>query len=1496
MAIILGSYAAGNLAYSSEPSDFFNGKIQITSLGCSDAQIDTDGDGIPDTVVDACTWNVNNIDNKKTISHVVIGLETCTIFAVGTEPDTDEIPQLDPTTLVFGQKWETEIMKGQNQDFTLYFLVPSDTHSLVPDVEDNESSVKTGKQISKAAVFGPACFLDITPPEITVVVSDATGDNGWNIDEVTVTWTVIENESPILSSSGCDNTVISIDTTGTTLTCTATSGGGTSSLDTRLIKLDTIVPTISGVLDPASPTGNAPWYTSNPDAVYTCGDVGGSGVFSCESNHTFSSEGADQNFVGTAVDVAGNENTFDVTGVFVDTIVPTISGVLDPASPTGNAPWYTSNPDAVYTCGDVGGSGVFSCESNHTFSSEGADQNFVGTAVDVAGNENTFDVTGVFVDTVAPTLIVPAAPAPIQATTINGEARTFDDPTGDDATSGMADTFPNCNPTSGSVFDIGTTTVQCESKDNAGLSTTGTFGAIVEPYVAFSSDETPSNGRGELTISHPDAFAALPADGTITATLSTDSGQHPDLLLQLSKDDTVPDNDRLFTAEVLFTPVGTIEDSTPEALGTEVGDIVTANYPGTVLTSTDTTSIGPPFNVGASSANAILDQLRWTSDVYYINQQAQVVTFRDFCNTNDQEFYTVSLASFVSPGNNIGFTPSLQLSEEPDGNGVFNTCNFLSDGILLTNTNDFNSSPIKLNVVDGGFIRTSDLASTPSGNSIRDSSIFTSPGNIPVDVGSAIPSTALGCGAGDDLDSDYLCDNTEKSTGLQNSHKGVTYRYHDNNLCPRLYDDPSDPFNDDTLNPRKCPDPKRKDLFVEIDWMQGHKPNRDTIIRVISMFDNANTGIPCSGCSSGINLHVRMSEELPIHQIRLPLDQEPNSDFVLGGLKQVKINSFGDQADRDLGEKGMIVYKNFWHYSLWVHQMLDTPLSAGYAEVGGDTTVISMGSFSGSVGSTAQQSASFAHELGHNLHLHHGGAQTDIVNGKPNYISLMNYGYEFLTLDPDRRLDFSRSKLNQLNENCLDETVGITKATPPTIRAVYGPGEVLRTDPLSSNENPIDWNRIGGAISTCVQRNINNLGIFDANLPGLQVLNGYHDWLNVNFDFRGPATFADGAQSLSPLLLPFQRIEPDPTNTQTPGNNDPIADAGPDQTVPEGTIVTLDSSGSSDVEDGTDLQFRLFDINNNGAPDEIGIDAEVTNEDPTTLIFVDDQGSNTITLFVWDFAERGDTDEVVITGTNVAPVVDAGADVTINENDSIDPYLATFADQGIIDINNIATIDWGDGSAIVDCDNTTCLTETVGQAPDLVAATPRVDLTGEVSGSHTYLDDDDDDMYTLTVTVTDKDGGVTSDSLIVTVNNVAPTVDAGADPAAVNEGDLVDFGVDTVSFTDPGTLDTHTATIDYETDGTIDVTIDSATSPFTIPAHPYADDTGGPFTVTVTVTDDDGGSHSDTLTVTVNNVAPTVDAGADPADANVGDLVDFGVDTVSFTDPGADTWIATIDY
>jgi hypothetical protein len=84
---------------------------------------------------------------------------------------------------------------------------------------------------------------DTTPPEITPSVVGTLGSSDWYTSDVVVGWTATDDESPVTSMSGCDPTTLSADTSGITLTCTATSAGGTSS-ESVTLKRDTTAPGI----------------------------------------------------------------------------------------------------------------------------------------------------------------------------------------------------------------------------------------------------------------------------------------------------------------------------------------------------------------------------------------------------------------------------------------------------------------------------------------------------------------------------------------------------------------------------------------------------------------------------------------------------------------------------------------------------------------------------------------------------------------------------------------------------------------------------------------------------------------------------------------------------------------------------------------------------------------------------------------------------------------------------------------------------------------------------------------------------------------------------------------------------------------------------------------------------------------------------------------------------------------------------------------------------
>ncbi|MDO8616611.1 MAG: PKD domain-containing protein [Dehalococcoidia bacterium] len=328
----------------------------------------------------------------------------------------------------------------------------------------------------------------------------------------------------------------------------------------------------------------------------------------------------------------------------------------------------------------------------------------------------------------------------------------------------------------------------------------------------------------------------------------------------------------------------------------------------------------------------------------------------------------------------------------------------------------------------------------------------------------------------------------------------------------------------------------------------------------------------------------------------------------------------------------------------------------------------------------------------------------------------------------------------------------------------------------------------------------------------------------------------------------------------------PVADAGGPYAVNEGSSVVLDGTGSY----SPDLDAITFQW----TPTLFFDGSTLTDSTTATPTFhAVDNGPHVVVLTVTD-DDGFDIDLEVVAVTNVDPAVSVGADATVDEGETFS-RAGSFTDPGILDTHT-ATVDYGDGT---------------GTQPLALTAAKTFTL------SHVYADDG---AYPVLVCVTDDDGGSGCDGLLVTVDNVDPTVAAGAD-AAANEGQTISLAPAT--FNDKGTLDTHTATIDWGDGAPVEPgTVSEA--PFGPPgstsgangsvagSHVYADD--GLYTVTVCVTDDDGGAACDALEVTISNVAPTVDAGADTT-VNEGAAV--SLDPATFNDRGTlDTHTATIDW
>jgi hypothetical protein len=122
--------------------------------------------------------------------------------------------------------------------------------------------------------------------------------------------------------------------------------------------------------------------------IFSCADQT-SGVSFCSVPFTLTTEGLNQTVSGEAIDLAGNSTTVSVP-VSIDKTPPTIAATQVPAPNSFN--WNNSPVTVSFRCAD-NLSGVASCASPVTVSSEGANQMVSGTAFDKAGNSASANAT-----------------------------------------------------------------------------------------------------------------------------------------------------------------------------------------------------------------------------------------------------------------------------------------------------------------------------------------------------------------------------------------------------------------------------------------------------------------------------------------------------------------------------------------------------------------------------------------------------------------------------------------------------------------------------------------------------------------------------------------------------------------------------------------------------------------------------------------------------------------------------------------------------------------------------------------------------------------------------------------------------------------------------------------------------------------------------------------------------------------------------------------------
>jgi hypothetical protein len=241
--------------------------------------------------------------------------------------------------------------------------------------------------------------------------------------------------------------------------CADEAGNSAAAKTSAAFKIDKTAPTIAGSAAPA-PNAHG-WNNTDVTVSYTCSDTL-SGVDSCPSDDTLTSDGANQSASGTATDLAGNSASTTVAGIDIDKTAPTANASASPA-PNANG-WNNTDVTVTFTGSDAL-SGIDACDPAVVLSAEGANQSASGTCTDKAGNVSApATASGIDIDKTKPTLVWNGGPA-------DGSSHYFGfvpaAPTcaAQDALSG-----PDTCVVTGYGTTVGTHTMTATAKDKAGNS------------------------------------------------------------------------------------------------------------------------------------------------------------------------------------------------------------------------------------------------------------------------------------------------------------------------------------------------------------------------------------------------------------------------------------------------------------------------------------------------------------------------------------------------------------------------------------------------------------------------------------------------------------------------------------------------------------------------------------------------------------------------------------------------------------------------------------------------------------------------------------------------------------------------------------------------------------------------------------------------------------------------------------------------------------------
>lgn len=208
--------------------------------------------------------------------------------------------------------------------------------------------------------------------------------------------------------------------------------------------------------------------------------------------------------------------------------------------------------------------------------------------------------------------------------------------------------------------------------------------------------------------------------------------------------------------------------------------------------------------------------------------------------------------------------------------------------------------------------------------------------------------------------------------------------------------------------------PRRKDLFVELDYYPGWRPAQAAITKQTEAF--ASAPVLNHDGSTGVRYHGVIDSQITPADVVSPLPSLEDSWQTVDRIK-AKYQTPGRSR--------------YFYYALTVDHLYE-----GYSGIARSITahdyVVALAALATPGGTEMEQAGVHMHEFGHALGLRHGGNENQ--NHKANYFSVMNYTYTITGIIRNNAhvLDFSRVKVGPISETNVNEIVAFDPVFPTT--------------------------------------------------------------------------------------------------------------------------------------------------------------------------------------------------------------------------------------------------------------------------------------------------------------------------------------------------------------------------------------------------------------------------------------------------------------------------------